>query len=66
VHPSQLHLFYTARSPLIALAWDRQKGEVGNHSSSDKGKENAIPLQVWTGPEDFRRLRLPDFKTVGT
>ena len=29
-----------------------------------KGK--AIPLQTWTGPEGFRSLRLPDFKTVGT
>jgi hypothetical protein len=28
-----------------------------------KGK--AIPLQACTGPEVFRRLRLPDFKTVG-
>jgi len=26
----------------------------------------AIPLQAWTGLEGFRRLRLPDFKTVGT
>ena len=26
----------------------------------------AIPLQAWTGPESSRRLRLPDFKTVGT
>jgi len=25
-----------------------------------------IPLQVWTGPEGSRRLRLPDFKTIGT
>jgi hypothetical protein len=29
-----------------------------------KGKE--IPLQAWTGPEGSRRLRLPDFKRVGT
>jgi len=29
-----------------------------------KGK--AIPVQVWTGPEGSRRLRLPDFKTVAT
>jgi len=29
-----------------------------------KGK--SIPLQVWTGPEGSRRLRLPDFKTIGT
>ena len=26
----------------------------------------AIPLQAWRGPEGSRRLRLPDFKTVGT
>jgi hypothetical protein len=31
---------------------------------SCKGK--AIPLQAWTGPEGSRRLRLPDFKTIGT
>jgi hypothetical protein len=29
-----------------------------------KGK--AIPLEAWTGPEGSRRLRLPDFKTIGT
>jgi hypothetical protein len=26
----------------------------------------AIPLQTWTDPEDSRRMRLPDFKTIGT
>jgi hypothetical protein len=29
-----------------------------------KGK--AISLQAWTGLEGSRRLRLPDFKTIGT
>jgi len=29
-----------------------------------KGK--AIPLPTWTGPEGSRKLRLPDFKTIGT
>jgi hypothetical protein len=29
-----------------------------------KGK--AIPLQALTGPEVSRKLRLPDFKTIGT
>jgi hypothetical protein len=29
-----------------------------------EGKAN--PVQAWTGLEDFRRLRLPDFKRVGT
>jgi len=31
-----------------------------------KGKGKAIPLQAWTDPEGSRRLRLPDFQTVGT
>jgi hypothetical protein len=31
-----------------------------------KGKGKAIPLQAWTGHKDSRRLRLPDFKTIGT
>ena len=29
-------------------------------------KCKAVPLEAWTGPESFSRLRLPDFKTVGT
>jgi len=43
------------------------------HASTEKrcinqiyGIGKAIPLQAWTGPEGSRRLRLPDFKTVGT
>jgi hypothetical protein len=30
------------------------------------GKSKAIPLQAWTGSEGSSRLRLPDFKTIGT
>jgi hypothetical protein len=33
-------------------------------TSSVKGK--TIPLQALTGPEGSSRLRLPDFKTIGT
>jgi hypothetical protein len=33
-------------------------------SHVSKGK--TVPLQAWTGPEGSRRLRLPDFKTIGT
>jgi hypothetical protein len=29
------------------------------------GKGKAIQLQALIGPEGFRRLRLPDFKTIG-
>jgi hypothetical protein len=28
-------------------------------------KAKAISVQAWTGPEDSRRLRLPDFQTIG-
>jgi hypothetical protein len=31
-----------------------------------KGKGKSIPLQAWTGAEVSRRLRLPDFKIIGT
>ena len=31
-----------------------------------KGKGKAISLQAWGGPEGSTRLRLQDFKTVGT
>jgi hypothetical protein len=31
-----------------------------------KVKDKAISLQAWTGPEGSRKLRLPDFKTIGT
>jgi hypothetical protein len=31
-----------------------------------KQKGKAVPLQAWTDPEGTRRLRLPDFKTIGT
>jgi hypothetical protein len=29
-------------------------------------KSKPIPLQAWTGPEGSRRLKLPDFTTIGT
>ena len=31
-----------------------------------KGNGKAIALQAWTDPEGSRRLRFPDFKTIGT
>jgi hypothetical protein len=29
-----------------------------------KGKDKAITLQAWTGPESSRRMRLLDFKAM--
>jgi len=31
-----------------------------------KKESKAVTLQAWTGPEVSRRLRLPDFKKIGT
>jgi hypothetical protein len=33
---------------------------------NSKGKSKAIPLNALTGPEGSRRLKFPDFKTIGT
>jgi len=35
-------------------------------SRQNIGQHKAIPFQPWIGPEGSRRLRLPDFKTIGT
>ena len=31
---------------------------------SCKGKDKAVPLQAWSGPEGSRKLRFPDFMTT--
>ena len=36
------------------------------HFTYSKVKFKAIPLGAWTDTEGSRRLRLPDFKTIGT
>ena len=35
-------------------------------NTNDVYKGKAIAVQAWTGPEDSRRFRLPDLKTIGT
>ena len=40
--------------------------EGDNKLKKNVKKGTAIPLQVWTGPEGSRSLRLPDCKAVGT
>ena len=56
-HP-QPHIYCNTESGILRIKYFH------TFLSSVKGK--AIPLQAWTGPEGSRRLRLPDFKTVGT
>jgi hypothetical protein len=35
-----------------------------NVKLSGKGKGKAVPLQAWSGPEVFSKLRFPDFLTT--
>ena len=37
-----------------------------NQDKPSKGKGRAAPVQVWTGPEGSRRLRLPDLMIIDT
>jgi hypothetical protein len=30
----------------------------------ETGKVKAVPLQAWSGPEDSRKLRFPDYMTT--
>jgi hypothetical protein len=40
---------------------------INNHTLFFRHKKGkAIPLQAWTGPEGSRKLKLPDFMTIGT
>jgi hypothetical protein len=44
----------------------RRNSHIGHctHTSESKGKDKAITLQAWTGPEGSKKLRLPDFVTT--
>jgi len=52
--------------------YENINNNAGNNSSNKNNKlkctskGKAIPLQAWTGPKGSNRLRLPDFKTIGT
>jgi hypothetical protein len=41
-------------------------GYISDEDTNNEVKGKANPLQTWIGPKDSRRLRLPDFKTIGT
>ena len=38
--------------------------ECGNETSVYIKKGKAVPLQAWSSPESFRKLRFPDFMTT--
>ena len=42
---------------LHSIVWE-------SHYCVYKGKDKAVPLQAWSGPEGSRKLRFPDFMTT--
>ena len=60
-----LWIFVYCQGRLNNAPWVRNT-QIAAHWFGIKGTRKAIPLQVWTGPEGSRKLRLPDFKTIGT
>ena len=61
-------LLYNEEENIVLIALNIMTHRTGQNNlfliNGYKGK--ATRIQVWTGPEGSRRLRLPDFKTVGT
>jgi hypothetical protein len=56
---------YQVESGNVATERGRGDGLTLSVQCKVKVKVKLIPLKAWTGPEGFRRLRLPDFKTLG-
>jgi hypothetical protein len=52
------------RQKITVKQWEMIYRATNVRDAIKKGK--TLPLQAWTGPEGSRKLRLPDFKTVGT
>jgi len=56
----------TAATSQIYLSHPIIKNSAFLSADEGKGKGKAIPLQAWTGLKGSRRMKLPDFKTIGT
>ena len=60
-------MIYEVNLLQVSVSFDHLPGGILQRKIvNGKGKGKAIPLQAWTGPEGSRRLRLLDFKTIGT
>jgi len=44
--------------------WKKGLRRVFGLNGEKDGKVKAVPLQAWSGPEGFRKLRFPDFMTT--
>jgi hypothetical protein len=65
---SRLKLYRTLIRPIVRYAsetWVLKENSIEQLMIFERKMEGK-PLQALTGPECSRRLRLPDFKTIGT
>jgi hypothetical protein len=49
---------------MVETGYSRMSAPV--YQSAQQGKVKQSLLEAWTGPECSRRMRIPDFMTVGT
>jgi len=63
-----MHQVYGAMRWVLMYVYSHPQNVVSTYKElqSVKAAAKSTPLQAWTGPEGSRRLRLLDFKTVGT
>jgi len=68
----QLYVIRTSSHKFLRICLQLNSGTVMHKSAHIRATKfctvegKAIPLQAWTGRVGSRRLRLPDFKTIGT
>ena len=65
-HKSALRATHPPVQLVPGFFYEVKRPGSGVNDPLPSSKCKAVPLQVWTGPESSRRLRLLDFKTVGT
>jgi hypothetical protein len=60
------HIHTYIHTSLLGLEVQNLKSGKTLSYNGGNGKSKAIPVEAWSGPEGSRKLKLPDFMTVGT
>jgi len=63
---SNIRKQYLGESPPLCSAQYEQRGnfEKSLNITGILGSQRSVPLQAWSGPEGYRKLRFPDFMTT--
>ena len=63
---NKLRIIQLHANSFAKLQWARKMGQLEKPTIAKPTHKKPVPLQAWTGPQDSRRLRPPDFLTIGT